>query len=166
MKKVILSLAAVALLFAACKKDDDKANHGSFTLKGKSYSLNYGFSFDNEEFLFMSTPAADANYTGYVNYVEVDLDTLIEGRTYTYNNGSDYDKTKNFSWGGAEINAYVVKGDLDNTKAPDAYLDGPTAGTVTVKKASGGQYQFEYSLTFAGDSTVTGTYSGPVKSIE
>lgn len=170
MKKLLFSAAVAALFFTACKKDDDNSNKGSFTVNGKTYVTNYGYeSIDASEgngwgdIAFFSDNLTTLNsdtYTGTVHYVDLGIDTLIDGATYTYlsSGNASYDKTKNFYYAEVEANMKLVNGSWVSS-ADEVELYSPNSGTVTVKK-SGSNYTVSYNLKYDDNVTVTGSYSG------
>lgn len=172
MKKLLFSAAAAALLFTACKKDDDNktSNSGSFTVNGKSYSVNYGYDgtyiqdgLSQGDIMFASndyTKLDENTFTGTNTYVDLDIDTLIDGATYTFlpYNEEGYNKAKNFRWADIAANMKVVNGEYVES-SDEVSLQDCTSGTVTVKK-SGDRYTFNFELVFNGTTTVKGQYNG------
>jgi hypothetical protein len=161
MKKLLLSAAAVATLFTACKKDEKKSEN-YFTLNGKTYNTPYGYNLQIENNLIMFVSiSATTNPTKAFSEVDLAVDTLIDGNTYTlfsYNDGAEYDKTKNFA--DAAVYADVTLDGNGDVKTGKEYSSW-SSGTVTVKK-SGSGWAFTYQLK-AGDSvTVKGQYTGTI----
>lgn len=164
MKKLLLSAAAVATLFTACKKDEKKSEN-YFTVNGTSYNTPYAYNLqiENTMIIFASIPAT-SNPTTAISEVDLAVDTLIDGNTYTlysYSSGAEFDKTKNFADAAVYVNAsYDDNDDLKSGKEYSTW----SSGTVTVKK-SGSGWAFNYQLQ-AGDSvTVKGQYTGAVTTL-
>lgn len=159
MKKLLLSAAAVATLFTACKKDEKKSEN-YFTLNGKTYNTPYGYNFQMENNLIMFVSvSATSNTSATISEVDLAVDTLIDGNTYSlfsYADGAEYDKTKNFADAAVYADAtYNDNGDLKSGKEYSTW----SSGSVTVKKAGTG-WAFTYQLK-AGDSvTVNGQFTG------
>lgn len=170
MKKLLFSAAVAALFFTACKKDDDNSNKGSFTVNGKTYVTNHGYeSIDASEgngwgdIAFFSDDLSTLNsdkYTGTVSYVDLGIDTLIDGASYTYlsSYSDSYDKTKNFYYAEVEANMKLVNGSWVSSD-DEVELYSPVSGTVTVKK-SGSSYTISYNLKYDDNVTVSGSYNG------
>lgn len=178
MKKILLSAAAVALLFAACKKDDktttpvtdpvvtDTIPNSYFAVKKDTFLTPLGVAYKQGGLEFSDkdvTTLWSGKYTGTLNDAIIHLDTLIDNNTYTYLNEKDakYDKTKNFA--GAQF--WARQEWKDGEPAYNANIDedpsqirSMTAGTVSVKKTDT-TYTITYDLTFDTIS-VKGRYIG------
>jgi hypothetical protein len=162
MKKLAIGVLAAVLFISACKKDDDKKTESnSFVINGNTVATPYGISFDygegEKQIVFADAPVSDT-FVGKVSAVSIDIDTLIDGASYTLlsKEATGFDRTKNFY---DAFTLYQVTlladGGMDTT---GTWLEAPTAGTVTVKK-SGENYTIGYSIQFSS-TTVTGKYSG------
>lgn len=162
MKKTLLCAAVVAALFSACKKDDEKAS-SYVTINGKTYTTNQGFvDVESGWYLFTNINYNTADLTKLtsgVTGVNLGLDTLIDGNTYTLYNWRDtvtFDKTKHLQYASISENFKYDAALQDFTgKSYEEF----SSGSCTVKK-SGNTYTFNYELK-AGDSvTVKGVYTG------
>jgi hypothetical protein len=170
MKKLAFSLLAAVLFFGACKKDDDKAPAGSFTIDGKTYQTSNGYivdhGTDSQDLSFTSIDnSAFENFTGKANGVNIELKTITD-QTYTYlpSVSDDYDNTKNFRYASVSTEIAYVKGEEDLSSTTGAYYYDLKAGSVTVKK-NGDRYTVSYTLEFA-DATVKGQYEGSLPVIK
>jgi hypothetical protein len=166
MKKLVFSLLAAVMFLSACSKDDDKAttSSNSFTIDGKVATTPYGYKYgtvgSGAGVTFLTIPdSLIANFTGTASGVDINMDTLINNQTFTYSrdDSSTYNKTKNFYGASAYYNASIVNGEMTN--GTGTQLDTPTGGTLTVKINSDSTYTFDYSLQF-DTKTITGKYSG------
>lgn len=163
MKKLAFSVLAAVLLISACKKDDDEKTASSFTIDNNAaVSTPYGFiqdyGVDGNDISFASfNPTVDSTYTGKVSYFQFSLDTLVPG-TYTYfsDDSTGFDATKHFSYANCKYNANAIGGVIDFESG--IITGDPTAGTITMKK-NGETYTFTYAIQFEGGK-VTGTYIG------
>jgi hypothetical protein len=171
MKKLAFSLLAAVLLFGACKKDDDKASSGSFTIDGKSYQapkgllLDYGA--DGQDLSFSNADYSTFNdFTGKVNAVDIELKTFTADQTYTYLSSAsdDYDNKKNFSYASVISDLAYIKGLPDPSSTTGDYYYDLKGGSVTIKK-NGDRYTVSYTLEFA-DATVKGQYEGSLPVIK
>jgi hypothetical protein len=168
MKKLAFSLLAVVLFFSACSKDDDETvAGGSFVINGKTVATQHGFLFDygsdGNEIIFSDAPLSDT-FSGKFSAVSIDLDTLIDGGSYTYmtRDSSAYNKTKNFYDAIAIYQGNFVDGQAD--EATGTWLTEPKSGTVSIKK-SGETYTVTYSFVFP-TTTVSGKYTGALSLVD
>ncbi|WP_143097801.1 hypothetical protein [Chitinophaga sp. CF118] len=170
MKKLTFAVLATVLFFAACKKDDDKSTPAVTT--GGSFSFNDTTAVVNNGYLYtygvnegISLAFTDSVLTdtlkGKVCAVNIDLDTLISGKTYTYlsDDSLAYDKTKNFD--DATVFYKYQWEDTDLDEASGRFFDGITSGTLTCTK-NGDNYSITYTLIFP-TGKVTGTYNGKLE---
>jgi hypothetical protein len=173
MKKLLFSAAVAALFFTACKKKNDDSNAGSFSVNGKSYAVNYGYDgtyiedgVSDGDVAFVShsfTETDNDKFSGTYSYVDLGIDSLIDGATYTflpsYQDG--YNKAKNFGWADIAAGMKVVNGEYVESDG-EVSLGSPTSGTVTVKK-SGSRYTFTFELVYSTSTTVKGQYTGTLE---
>lgn len=176
MKKILLSAATVALLFAACKKDEDKTTPDPvdpttspkdtippsyFTIGKDTLLTRYGYLYSDGSLDFASVDLdidpVKLNNT-QINIVSLYLDTLIANNKYTYLDEKDekFDKTKNFASAIVYAKAKIENGEIildDNT-----HYKGLTGGTVEVKK-NDTAYVVNYELKYEKGS-LKGIYTG------
>jgi hypothetical protein len=183
MKKILLSAAAVGLLFAACKKDGDKnivitdpvvtdtAPQSYFAVKKDTFLTPMGVTYEKGELEFADqdvTTLWSDRFTGTLNDAIIHLDTLIAGNTYTYLDEKDaaFDKKKNFAGGQLwakqqwENGAPAYEANIDEDPSQ---IRGMTAGTVSVQKTDT-TYTIIYDLKF-DTIAVKGRYIGGLKLI-
>ena len=165
MKTLLLSVLASTLFFIACKKEKDLENTTSFVLVNKAkVNTPYGYKFSDNNNGGIAFLNIDYNkissYSGNMTMVELGLDTLIDGQTYTYKDTGDatYDKKVNFAISDIYKDLKVTNGMVDWESG--TYLSGPTAGTIVLKR-SGTEYDISYSLQYGMDA-VDGQYTGPL----
>lgn len=161
MKKLAFSLLAAVLFISACSKDDDKAPSSSFVINGNTVVTPYGYLFDyngdGKEIVFTDINITDST-AAKISAVSIDLDTLIDGASYTLldRDSASFDRTKNFEDAFAIYKADFEDGEVNDTTG--TWLEEPKSGTVTIKK-NGDKYTIGYSIQFA-TSKVTGNYIG------
>lgn len=171
MKKLAFSLLAVVLFFSACSKDDDNTTTpaNSFTIDGKVATTPYGYKYgtpgSGAGVSFLTVPdSLVTNYTGTASGVDINMDTLINNQTFTYSrdDSSTYNKTKNFYGASVFYNASIINGEMKDSTG--IQYNKPTGGTVTVK-ITGNIYTFDYSLQF-DTKTITGKFSDTLTVVE
>lgn len=179
MQKILLSAAAVAILFTACKKDENKTTpvatgtvpNSYFAIKKDTFLTPIGVTYEKGELEFADQDVTNlwsGKFTGTLNDAIIHLDTLIAGNTYTYLDEKDaaFDKKKHFAggqlWAKQQWENGAAKYEANIDEDP-SQVRGMTAGTVTVKKTDT-TYTITYDLTF-DTITVKGRYIGGLKLI-
>lgn len=166
MKKLALSLLAAVLFMSACKKDDD-APASSFTFSGNTVATPFGYKVDNgqngREMIFSNASFSDTT-AKFFNAFIVDIDTLIDGASYSFldKEAAAFDKTKNFY--GSSVAYKVEIKDRETVDTTGIWLENPTKGTVTVKK-SGESFTIGYSVEYP-TGKVAGTYIGKLTPVQ
>jgi hypothetical protein len=160
MKKFAIGLLAMVVFLNACTKDDAKPA-GSFTISGQTGATPYGYFVtyvDHHEIDLGTIHYNDSIYHGIVNFVYLNIDTLIDGATYSFlpKDSSNYDKTRNFYNAGVAFGSTIK--DLSINTKTGKVLQSIQGGTVTLKKVNT-KYQLDYTIRFL-EGQVTGTYVG------
>ncbi len=167
MKKLLFSLLAATMLFAACSKDDNKINESkSFTYNGEAMATPYGYIFavqnvgNDATFAFTDKDLlGDSTYNGTASAVSIKIDTFILGQTYTYMNhdSTGYDKTKNFEFAATYFKQPFAGHDFTDAAT---VLDSLTGGYFTFNRTSN-NYSVTYELKY-NNVTVKGRFNGPM----
>ena len=170
MKRILFYILLSGLLFTACKKDihnvAEKLNYVTFknvnvvTPFGYTYTGWIRLKIDIMNTSYSELPA----YTGKLTIVELGIDTIIPGTTYSYLAYDDinFDRTKNFGLATLSKDLTVSSGKI-NFNTGD-HLSAPLSGTVTIQQ-SGAQYDIIYSLNYTAGA-VSGKFTGLLNPME
>jgi hypothetical protein len=172
MKKLALSLLAVALFVSACSSDDDlkidESPANGFTYNDKNVATPYGYHFnwgsDGNQIAFASHDLSIATLAGKVSAIGIDLDTIINGRTYTYlhPDSSAYNGEKNFAYAYTFLEQPFANGEFDEESVA---LDSVIGGSVTISKTGDTFYNIAYEIKYTA-ATIKGEYNGELKNME
>jgi hypothetical protein len=167
MKKLAIGLLAVIMFLNACKKDNPPPA-GSFIVGGQTGETPYGYFLTNHngshEIDLTTLRYNDSTYAGIVNFVYFDIDTLVDGATYSYlpKDSSAYDKAANFSDGYVAFGSQVKDRQIDSKTGK--YLGHIQGGTIRLQKLED-QYQVDYSIRFI-EGLVTGKFVGKLENVQ
>lgn len=167
MKKLAIGLLAVTMFLNACEKDHPTPA-GSFVVGGQTGETPYGYFLTNQdgshEIDFSTVQYKDSTYAGRINFVYFDIDTLVDGATYSYlpKDSSAYDKASNFSDTYVAFGSQIKNFQIDSKTGK--YLGTIQGGTVRLQKLDD-QYQVDYSIRFI-EGLVTGKYVGKLEEIK
>ncbi|ASZ13475.1 hypothetical protein KTO58_06855 [Chitinophaga pendula] len=167
MKKLLLS-AVIAAAAMSCSRnktiDTPAAPESSFTLNDQKFSTPFanldGWG-DAMGDLSISSVPMPFNVSGSkINVIDIEVDTLIDGQTYTYLSPQDnYDRKKYFSNASVAYDATFKDGDID--PANSKIVRNVKSGTLKVSKKND-EYTIEYYIEFVKGEIARGYYRGQV----
>lgn len=176
MKKLAFSVLAAVLFFSACKKDekDDaketpRGPESYYKFNDTTTALFHGYlEKDGDGINIVITDSAlSKTYSGPINAISLDLDTLIDNNTYTFmeRDSAAFDKKVNFRGAYTLSKGKVADGEVDD-EIPGArfFDDGIKSGTVKVRK-NGESYTVEFEVVYP-KTTVTGRYVGKLPPLQ
>lgn len=166
MKKLLLS-AVIAAAAMSCSRnktiDTPAAPESSFTLNDRKFNTPYANLDswgDAMGDLSISSIPMPANVSGKIDVIDIEIDTLIDGQTYTYLSQQDnYDRKKYFSKATVAYDATFKDGDIDPSTSN--IVRNVKSGTLKVGKQND-EYTIEYNLEFAKGEIVKGYYKGRI----
>lgn len=161
MKKLLFFVAAVTILFTACKKEK-VAPYNYIKIGNETITLVDGTYWQGDLFWLSGVYLSSVNLNDYPTYngklttLSFSIDSLKEG-TYTYRSANDPDFSKSRNFGGFNIVAHVDYSSTNNYEVGGVSYTDPDTGTLEVKLTPDG-YTFKFDLTY-DTVTVTGQYS-------
>lgn len=171
MRRLLFSVAAAVALLTACNKDDDNNDQtpkSAFTIDGQDKQTTetpFGFrvQWSTEEggrMLVSNININEPSFAGKINGVSFQVDTFVNGQTYTFlpADAAAFDKRVNFS--AAEV---VVGADFaNNAVVPGTgkQLTDLQEGRIVIQKDPPTEsYRISYILDY-GDAKVSGEFNG------
>jgi hypothetical protein len=167
MKRLLFSVAAVALL-SACNKDDDNNNAAAkseFTIdNGQATHTPFGFRVqwsveEGGRMLVSNVNINDPSFNGQLSGVSFQVDTFVNGQTYTFmrKDSAAFNKRINFSAADVAVGSTFSNGII----APGSgrLLSNLQRGTLRIAKDPAEVYRISYTLDY-GDAKVSGEFNG------
>jgi hypothetical protein len=171
MRRLLFSVAAAVALLTACNKDDDNNNQtpkSAFTISGQTgepTETPFGFrvQWSTEEGGRMLVSSADINgasFDGKINGVSFQVDTFVNGQTYTFMpaDSAAFNKRVNFSAAEVVLNANFASNAI--IPGTGIQLTQPQSGRITIQKDPPTEaYRISYILDY-GEAKVSGEFNG------
>ncbi|KAA2242526.1 hypothetical protein F0L74_08285 [Chitinophaga agrisoli] len=176
MKKLLLSSAVLAAIFMSCGKDDNPSpatkpddidSTNTFAVDNKLFKTPYAWMDNNNtdpgELNFTNVDLSVTKDTTVLHGLIIEVDTLIDGQTYTFldDHAAGFDRTKHFSDAEYVYDAKLVD-EIAEGGTGNVYTD-VQSGSLTVHKQGEDNYSFTYTLTFVDNKKVVGNYTGKVR---
>ncbi|PSL30907.1 hypothetical protein [Chitinophaga ginsengisoli] len=170
MRRLLFSAAAAVTLLTACNKDDNKNQTpaSAFTIEGQDKQTTatpFGFRVqwsveEGGRMLMSNVNINAAAFSGKIDGVSFQVDTFVNGQTYTFKDAgaAGFDKRVNFSAADVVLGA----GFANNTITPGTgkQLTDLQDGRITIQKDPPGEtYRISYILNY-GDAKVSGEFNG------
>lgn len=170
MRRLLFSVTAAVALLTACNKDDDnnQTPKSAFTIEGQDKQTTetpFGFRVqwsveEGGRMLMSNVNINAAAFSGKIDGVSFQVDTFVNGETYTFKEAgaAGFDKRVNFSAADVVLGASFANNAI--TPGTGKQLTDLQDGRITIQKDPPTEsYRISYILDY-GDAKVSGEFNG------